>query len=194
MDKEYYSAEKNVQHSNDKKKKKHLPVLISFLFLLILVCVYLTFITVPSLKKTSLGQMVNFCHNRGSIEFYVNGKLMDPEEMKVERKNGEFIDEKALTEDGEFAFFSGKKGTDQFSFFATKEESERLKDIKVTFTNFNKKWWTVNNFDIEFDITKKNKEISLKGHCNLNGKNYVLNSKVQEKKNLYYFEVPLRVE
>lgn len=191
MDKQYYNQQQ-VHHS--KKKKKHLPVLLSFLFLLLLVCVYLTFITVPALKKTSLGQMVNYCHNRGSIEFYVNGKLMDPLEMKVEREIGGEIDEKSMTEDGEFAFFNGERGLDKYSFFVTKEESERLKDIKVTFTNFNNKWWYVNNFDIVFDITKSKKGIFLEGECFLNGEKYVLNTKVQEKDKLYYFEVPLRVE
>ena len=122
--------------------------------MLLLICAYLTIIVVPTFKHSTVGQMVNYCHNRGSIEFYVNGKLMIPEEMEVVRENGDSKEVKTMTEDGEFAFFSGKKGVDKYTFFATKEESERLKDIKVTFTNYNHNWWNVNNFDINFDIKK----------------------------------------
>ena len=190
MDKQNYNAKTSMHTS--RKKKKHLPILISFLVLLLLICVYLTFITVPAMKKSTLGQMVNYCHNRGSIEFYVNSKLMDPLEMKVVRTNGDIINEKALTEDGEFAFFSGKRGVDTYSFFVDKDMSERYKDIQVKFINHNDKWWYVNNFDIEFDITKKKDKISLKGTCYLNGEKIDLKADVQEKKDLYYFEIPLR--
>ena len=144
------------------------------------------------MKQTSFGQMVNYCHNRGSIDFYVNSKLMDPLEMEVVRKNGEFIDEKGLTEDGEFAFFSGKRGLDEYSFYVNKDMSDRYKDIKVTFTNFNDKWWNVNNFDIKINITKEKNKITLKGHCFLNDDEYDLLADVQEIDNIYYFEVPLR--
>ena len=109
-----------------------------------------------------------------------------------ENKNGKTTRE--MTEDAEFAFFSGIKGTDKFTFEVSKEESERLKDIKVTFTNYNKEWWQVNNFDISFDIKKFRDGIYLNGECFLNGEKYVLKSKVQESKKLYYFEVPLREE
>lgn len=177
-----------------KKKIKNLPVLISFLTLLLLICVYLTIIVVPSLKHSTIGQMVNYCHNRGSIEFYVNGKLMDPLEMTLYRENKNGKTTREMTEDAEFAFFSGIKGTDKFTFEVSKEESERLKDIKVTFTNYNKEWWQVNNFDISFDIKKFRDGIYLNGECFLNGEKYVLKSKVQESKKLYYFEVPLREE
>ncbi|MBQ4155796.1 MAG: hypothetical protein IJD90_03215 [Clostridia bacterium] len=190
----YNEPPRENSHGRKKKKIKHLPVLIAFLTLLLLICAYLTIIVVPSFKHSTIGQMVNYCHNRGSIEFYVNGKLMNPEEMEVVRENGNLKDTRTMTEDGEFAFFSGKKGLDKFTFFATKEESERLKDVKVTFTNYNQNWWIVNNFDLNFDIRKYRDGIYLIGECYLNGEKYVLNSKVQESKDLYYFEAPLRVE
>ena len=182
------------RQTSKKKKIKNLPVLIVFLTLLLLICVYLTIIVVPSFKHSTIGQMVNYCHNRGSIEFYVDGKLMNPEEMQVVRENKSGTTTREMTEDAEFAFFTGKKGLDKFTFFATKEESERLKDVKVTFTNYNHNWWTVNNFDISFDIKKYDEGIFLKGKCFLNGEKYILNSKVIESKDLYYFEVPLRQE
>ena len=99
-----------------KKKIKNLPVLISFLTLLLLICVYLTIIVVPSFKHSTIGQMVNYCHNRGSVEFYVNGKLMDPLEMTLYRENKNGKTTREMTEDAEFAFFSGIKGTDKLTF------------------------------------------------------------------------------
>ena len=71
-----------------KKKKKNkgsLVVLFVFLGLLVAICVYLTIITVPTLKHSQIGQMINYCHNRGSIEFYVEGKKMAYDEINVVR-------------------------------------------------------------------------------------------------------------
>lgn len=175
-----------------KSKTKNLIVLFLFLGVLLLICTYLTFITVPALKKTEIGQRINYCHNRGSIEFYVEGKKMAYDEIKVIRTNNGETDENSLTEDCEFAFFSGKYGEDTYTFYVDKESSERLKDIEVSFTNFNENWWIVNNFDLNFDIAKKDGVISLVGECYLNGEKIELNEKVEEKEDVYYCHIDLK--
>lgn len=178
-----------------KKKKKNkgsLVVLFVFLGLLVAICVYLTIITVPTLKHSQIGQMINYCHNRGSIEFYVEGKKMAYDEIKVVRETQNDIQQKQLTEDCEFAFFNGVYGLDKYIFSVDKESSDRLKDIEITFTNFNENWWNVNNFDIKFDIVKKNGKISLIGECYLNGEKIEINQIVQEKEDIYCCEVDLK--
>lgn len=174
------------------KKTRNLVWLIAFLLILLLVCIYLTFITVPALKKTEFGQRINYCHNRGSIEFFVEGKKMTYEQIKISRvnPNGE-VEEKDLTEDCEFAFYSGYYGIDTYKFFVDKEASERLKDIEITFVKFNENWWNVNNFDLVFDITKRDGKIMLVGKSYLNGKKVILNQQLEETDNLYKCTVDL---
>ncbi|MBQ5591110.1 MAG: hypothetical protein IIU65_05460, partial [Clostridia bacterium] len=154
-------------------------------------CVYLTFLTVPSLKRTKVGQYINFCHNRGSIEFFVEGKKMTYEEIEVSREVDGEVHEAQLTEDFEFVFFKGTEGEDKYNFYVDKQSSERLKDIKVTFINESKNWWTVYNYDLNFDITKRDGEIRLKGTCYLNGEKIMLDEVVNETKKLYSCEIDL---
>ncbi len=175
-----------------KKKNKNLIILLSFLGVLLLICTYLTFLTVPALKKTEFGQRINFCHNRGSIEFYVEGKKMAYDEIKVTREIDGEVEEKELTEDCEFTFFSGKQGLDTYKFYVDKEASDRLKDIEVTFTNFNENWWIVNNYDIKFDIVKKKGKISLVGECYLNGEKIEINREVEETEDIYTCTIELK--
>ncbi|MEE1003074.1 MAG: hypothetical protein U0L17_04970 [Acutalibacteraceae bacterium] len=181
-----------MENSINNKKKRNLIVLLSFLGVLLLICTYLTIITVPALKKTEFGQRINYCHNRGSIEFYVEGKKVAPEDIKLTRENNGEIYEETLTDDDEFAFFSGKSGLDTYKFYVDKESSERLKDIEVTFENFNDNWWYVNNFDIKIDITKKNGKITTKGECYLNGEKIIIDEEVKENDKLYYCNIKLR--
>ena len=181
-----------MENSINNKKKRNLIVLLSFLGVLLLICTYLTIITVPALKKTEFGQRINYCHNRGSIEFYVEGKKVAPEDIKLTRENNGEIYEETLTDDDEFAFFSGKYGLDKYKFFVDKEVCERLKDVEVTFENFNDNWWYVNNFDIKIDITKKNGKITVKGECYLNGEKIKINEEVKENDKLYYCNIKLR--